>query len=727
MVFMSEQKLNDTKLDGLADRLFDEFPWPTYEEWRSMVEKQLKGVPFEQKLITHTYEGIDIQPIYRQEDGEKWPHLASMPGYPPYVRGATALGHNRKPWAISQELPYRTPAEFNRAIRTDLERGQTVINLVFDKATLFGLDPDNAQVGDVGRGGVSIATIEDLEIALRNIDLERVPIFIQASSSALPLTALLMALIRREGKSTTKIRGCIGMDSLHTLVRAGAFPRSLRGAYDRMANLMIWAKENAPKVRTVNIHSQPYHDGGGSAAQELAFSLATGVEYVRELLLRNLEIDDITQRMCFSFSVGSNFFMEVAKLRAARLLWAKIVQTFGGNEISQQMSIQVRTSSWNKTIYDPYVNMLRTTVEAFAGVVGGADSMHVGTFDEPLGLPDEFSRRIARNSQLILQHEAHLHKVVDPAGGSWYVETLTDSLARSAWNLFQQVEAKGGMGKALKQGFPQAQVAKTYAERIANIATRKDVFIGTNVYPNLGEKPLEVMQIDYEDLHARRASYVSRYRTSLDNASNTIVMHKLSAILEAKNADSIEASIEAALAGATLGEIAQALRAGDDKIITAEPIPATRGTDLFESLRAASDVHAVQTGFRPQVFLANLGPIPQHKARADFATDFFQVGGFKVISNDGFTTVTKAAQAAVDSGAPIVIICSSDDVYPKQVPRLARAIKKKQPGITLMLAGRPRDADLQKEYTKAGVDDFIFNGMNVYQKLLSLQQKLGII
>jgi len=289
------------------------------------------------------------------------------------------------------------------------------------------------------------------------------------------------------------------------------------------------------------------------------------------------------------------------------------------------------------------------------------------------------------------------------------------------------VETRGGMGKALQQGFTQSEVARVYADRIKNIATRKDVFIGTNVYPNLNEKPLEVTQVDYEDLHARRASYVSRYRTSLDNAGNTLVMQKLAAILEAKNADSIETSIEAALAGATLGEIAQALRAGDDQITTVEPIRPTRGTDLFESLRASSDVHAVQTGSRPQIFLANLGPIPQHKARADFATDFFQVGGFKVIGNDGFATVTKAVQAALDSEAPIVVICSSNEAYPKQVPRLARAIKKKNPDITLMLVGQPADENLKQAYTKAGVDDFIFNGMNVYQKLLGFQQKLGII
>jgi methylmalonyl-CoA mutase len=720
----TEQQPNSQPVSS-TDRLFDEFPWPTYDEWRSMVEKQLKGVPFEQKLVTHTYEDIDIQPIYRLEDDGHWAHLPSLPGFAPYVRGTAAAGHVRKPWAVSQELPYRTPAEFNRAIRADLERGQTTLNLVFDAATLFGQDPDEAKVGDVGRGGVSIATIDDMTRALHKIDLEKVPIFVQASSAALPITALLIAAVRRQGLSTHKLRGCIGMDSLHTLVREGAFPRSLAGAYDRMTHLMVWATKHAPRLRTVNVHGHPYHDGGGSAVQELGFALATGVEYVRELLNRGLVIDDIAPRMCFSFSVGSNFFMEVAKLRAARMLWAKIVAAFGGNNASQRMSMHVRTSSWNKTIYDPYVNMLRTTVEAFAGAVGGGDSMHVGAFDEPLGLPDEFSRRIARNTQLILQHECRLNRVIDPAGGSWYVESLTDSIGRKAWALLQAVEKLGGMGRALQQGFPQADVAAVCAKRMAHIAKRKDVFIGTNVYPNLDEKPREVLQVDYEDLHARRARHVAQYRTSLDNTSNTLVLQKLSDILAAAGADTIESAIEAAMAGATLGEIAHTLRTGDDAVITVEPIRPQRATEWFESLRASSDVYAVQTGVRPRVFLANLGPIAEYKPRVDFTADFFQVGGFEIISNNGFPTVPRAAKAALEADAPVVVICGTDDTYPKKVVRFARGLKQQRPHVVIILAGKP--GERWPKYQEAGVDDYIFNGMDVYDKLFSLQQKLGIV
>ena len=723
---MTTAKQSKSQLRANGDQLFDQFEWPSYEEWRSIVEKQLNGASFEQKLITRTYEDIDIHPIYGQQEEQDWPHLHSLPGFSPYVRGTTALGNTRRPWGVCQELPYRTPAEFNWAVRHDLERGQTMVNLVLDKATLFGLDPDEAQVGDVGRGGVSIATVDDLATALLKIDLEQVPIFMQASSAALPMTALLIALMRRQGKSTKNLRGCIGMDSLQTLVSEGTFPRSLKGAYDRMAHLTIWAKKYAPQLRTVNVHGQPYHNGGGNAVQELAFVIATATEYVRELLARGLSIDDVARRMCFSFSLGSNFFMEVAKLRAARLLWAKVVAAFGGDENSQKMSIHVRTSAWNKTIFDPYVNMLRTSVEAFAGIIGGCDSLHVGPFDEALGLPDAFSRRIARNTHLILRHESHLNKVIDPAGGSWYLETLTNELARRAWKLFQEVEQKGGMGQALFEGFPQAQVARTASQRAANIAKRKDVFVGTNMFANPNEEPLEVPQVDYEALHARRANYVVQHRTSLDNTSNTIVLYKLVEVLDAQWEDTIEAAIDAAMAGATLGELAKTLRTGDEVATTIEPIRPYRATEAFESLRVANEVYESRTGLPPQVFLANLGPIPQHKARADFATDCFQAGGFQIVSNDGSPTVRAAARAAIDSGAPVIAICSSDETYPGLVPRLTRTVKRACPDTIVILMGRPA-ADQEKTYRKAGVDDFIHLGADLFDKLLNLQKKLGIV
>jgi methylmalonyl-CoA mutase len=704
--------------------LLSDFPPSSYEEWRKLAEEQLKGAPFEKKLVTKTYEGIDLQPLYMQEDAAGLAHLGSMPGFPPYVRDNSLLGNVLEPWQICQEIPYSTVEDFNQAARYDLDRGQTALTLLPDQASLLGQDPDEAKPGDVGRGGVSIATVDDLAVAFQGINLEQVPLYIQSYAAAMPTTALFMAYVKRQGISPEKLRGGIEMDPLGLMVRVGELPRSVAGAYDVMTNMIRWAKTHAPNFHMVTIHGQPYSDGGASAVQELAFVLATAVEYLRELQARDLAIDDVAPRIRFSFTIGSNYFMEVAKLRAARVVWAKVVKAFGGNEVSQKIAIHARSSGWNKTIYDPYVNMLRATTEAFAGAVGGADSLHVSHFDEAIRQPDEFSRRIARNTQLILQAEAHLTRVTDPAGGSWYVENLTDAVGRGAWQLFQQVETIGGMYTALQQGFPQAQVAQTTEQRITNIGRRKDIFVGTNRYANLQEEPLPPREPDYESLQQRRVKYIGAYRTQFDTTDDIAVMDKLHQVLEARESNVLEAAIEAALTGATIGEVARTLRTGDEKHATIEPIPAYRGAQLFEKLRQASAVYQAKTGHPPQVFLANYGPIPRHKPRADFSTDFFQIGGFEVLGNDGFPTAAEAAQAALASNAPIVVICALDGDYPEIVPTITQPIKTASPETMVILAGYPPDQI--EAHKEAGVDEFIHLRANAFEILANLQQRLGI-
>ena len=705
-------------------QLLAEFEAPTYEAWRELVEQQLKGAPFDKKVVTKTYEGINLQPLYRQNDLDGITHLNSFPGLPPYVRNSNALGYTQTPWQICQELPYSSAEEFNQAIKHDTERGQTAVTLTLDKTTLLGQDPDQAATGDVGFGGLSVATVDDLAKALDGIDLENTPVYVQASSAAMATTALFMALVKQQGKSTRKLQGGFEMDPLGILIDSGQLPRSVSGAYDVMANMFTWAKANAPQLQVVTVHGQPYSNSGASAVQELAFVLATAVEYLREMEARGLAIDDVAPRIRFSFAVGGNYFMEVAKLRAARLLWAKVVKAFGGSDASQKLTaLHVSTARWNKTIHDPHVNLLRTTTEAFAGAVGGANSMHVSQFDETSGQPDEFSRRIARNTQLILQQEAHLTKVVDPAGGSWYVEKLTDALGRQVWSLFQEIEAAGGMYKAMQVDMPQTAIAQTEAQREASLSTRKDVLVGTNKYANLLEELPEPNLPDYELLHKKRAEYIADYRTSLNSTQSTAVMDRLATILEAADETVLDAAIEAALAGATIGEISRTLRTGDETKATVTPLPARRGAEKFEAMRAFAEQYLAKNGHRPQVFLANMGPIPSHKPRADFSTDFFQVGGFEVLGNNGFDTPQAAAEAAIASGAPVVVICGTDKEYPDVVPPITQAVKAANPDTTVILAGYPKDQiDAHKE---AGVDEFIHIRANVVDVLSGLQSKIG--
>lgn len=698
---------------------FDEFPPTPYEEWRKAIDKVLKGAPFEKRLVTKTYENINLQPMYRQEDIAGLAQIDGLPGFAPYVRGASLLGYVANPWDVAQEIPAATPAAFNAALRADLERGQNAVNLLLDHPTLHGIDADQANAAEIGQGGLSLSSVADLAEALAGIDLESTPIYAHVDASALSFTALLAALVKKQGQSLDKLRGAIGMDPLGHLARHGHLPRDLNGVYDVMAQLIGWAKHNAPQLQIITVQGHPYHNGGASATQELAFALATAVDYLRALQERGLSVDDLAPRIRFAFSVGSNFFMEIARLRAARLLWAKIVQAFGGNAEAQKMTLHARTSAWNQTLYDPHVNLLRGTTEAFSAIIGGCDSLHIAPFDELLGASDEFSRRIARNTHTVLREETHITHTVDPAGGSWYVENLTDAVARQSWAIFQEVEKQGGMLKALHAGWPQVQVAETAAQRAANIAKRKDVFVGSNMYPNLKETRLEAPAVDAAALQAERAAALKQARSAANQAQKQATLAQL-----VKGENGVEAAINAALAGATLGEIAQAARSSAQSGPTVNAVCAQRGALPFEKLREATDAYLARTGKRPQIFLATMGPLTQHKARADFATAFLGVGGFETIYPAGFDTPQAAADAALQSGTSVVVICSSDATYPDLVPALAQTLKQAKSGLTVLLAGYP--ADHIEAFKAAGVDDFIHVNANCLALLTTLQKNMGV-
>ncbi|MDQ5910258.1 MAG: methylmalonyl-CoA mutase [Pseudomonadota bacterium] len=698
---------------------FDEFPPTPYEEWRKVVDKFLKGAPFEKRLVTKTYENIDLQPMYRQEDIANLPQIDSLPGFAPYVRGASAIGYVGGSWDVAQEIPCSTPAAFNEALQSDLARGQNAINLVLDHPTLHGIDADQAEAGDVGKGGLSLSSVADLAQALAGVDLETMPIYVQADTSALSFTALLAALIKQQGKSLAQLRGAIGMDPLGHLAHYGHLPRDLNGVYDVMAQLTGWAKANAPQLQTITVQGHPYHNGGASTTQELAFALATAVDYLRAMQERGLNIDDAAPRVRFAFSIGSNFFMEIARMRAARMLWAKIVQAFGGNAESQKMHIHARTSAWNQSMYDPHVNLLRGTTEAFSAIIGGCDSLHISPFDELIRTPDEFSRRIARNTHTVLREETHITHTVDPAGGSWYVEHLTDAVARQSWSIFQEVEKQGGMAKALAANWPQGQVADIAAKRMANLAKRKDIFVGTNMYPNLKEARLEAPKVDAAAMKAERMAALNQARSAAQQAQKQTALAQL-----VKGENGVEAAINAALAGATIGEIAQAARTNAQPGPTMNAVCAQRGALPFEKLREATDAYQARTGNRPQIFLATMGPLTQHKGRADFATAFLGVGGFETIYPAGFTSTDEAADAALKSGASIVVICSTDATYPELVPPLAQQLKQANAGLTVLLAGYPTDHI--DAFKAAGVDDFIHINANCQALLTTLQKKMGI-
>jgi methylmalonyl-CoA mutase len=383
------------------------------------------------------------------------------------------------------------------------------------------------------------------------------------------------------------------------------------------------------------------------------------------------------------------------------------------------MSLHARTSAWNQTVYDPHVNLLRATTEAFSGAVGGCDSLHISPFDELVRVPDEFSGRVARNTHTVLREESHITRTVDPAGGSWYIENLTDSVARKTWAIFQEVEKQGGMAKALEAGWPQSQIANTATKRAANLAKRKDIFVGTNMYPNLKETRIEAAAMDAWTVQSERAAALKQYRADANVGSKQAALDVL-----AKGGSVVGAAIQAALAGATLGEIAQAARTTAKPGPTATAVRAHRGAQAFEALRQAAETYTARIGQRPQVFLATMGPLTQHKARADFTTAFVGVGGFETIYPAGFNTPDEAADAALASSAKAVVICSTDPTYPDIVPPLVQKLKKAAPDLIVMLAGYP--ADHVEAFKGAGVDDFIHLNANCQALLSTLQKKMGV-
>jgi methylmalonyl-CoA mutase len=435
----------------------------SYEDWRNLVETELKGVPFDKKMPSSTYEGITLRPIYRPEDAANLPHVESMPGFAPFVRGARVTGYGQRPWDVSQEIAVSSPAEFNNSALNYIGRGLNALNMVLDHATRDGHDPDWASPEQVGAGGLSIAMLTDLERALQSIDLEKITLLVRCGASGMPFGALLAALARKRNK-TAVLRGCIETDPLGVLSHEGQLPQSLAAAYDEMAALTQWASKNAPKLQTICVHSRAWHEAGGSAVQELAFTLATGVEYLRAMAQRGLDVSVVAPRIRFAVTVGSNFFMEIAKIRALRMLWSRAVGAAGGDENAQRLSLHIRTSRWNKTVNDAYNNLLRATVEVFAGVLGGCDSMQVGAFDEVVRPPDDFSQRIARNTQLVLQKECNLDQVIDPAGGSWYWKTLRLNSRRRRGRRSRRWRSWAD-GEGASAGFPQRLWPQPQARR----------------------------------------------------------------------------------------------------------------------------------------------------------------------------------------------------------------------------------------------------------------------
>ena len=704
-------------VEDFPDVPLDEFTPPTDEEWKAACEALLKGAPFEKKMFTKTYEGITFDPMYTRKHTEDILPKGVMPGMGDYLRGVDAAGYIGKPWGIAQACDETLPAENNELLRHENDKGATIYHIVLDTASRAGVDARQAE--KVGDTGTSVTTVEDMHVLLTGLDLAKFPLYVYAGANAVPLLALVAAARRAAGEDMKNVRGIVGADPIGTLVTDGKLPASLDSYYDSLAAAARWATVNAPHLRTVFVRSDVYSSGGANDVQEVAAVLAAATAYLRALCERGLTIDAAASQIAFAFSMGANFFLQIAKLRAVRPLWAQIVKAFGGNAEAQKMRIHARPALFFKTVYDPYVNMLRNTTEIFSGVVGGIDSFESAPFDEPIRKGDEFSRRIARNVQIMLQEEFGLLQPIDPAGGSWAVETLTRQMKEKIWAAFQGIEKEGGIAAALRAGTVQEGIAKVLADRFKNADLRRDRIVGNNMYPNMTETLLETRAEDTAALKAQRTKDIEAYLSDIDTK------HRDEALAAFKADGSVQNAVEAALAGATIAELMAALTAGKGAETVAAIAP-HRWSERFEALRRRTEDYKAAKDDNVKIFLANMGPIPQHKARADFTTGFLQVGAFEVLGNDGFKTVDEAAEAARASGADAVVICSTDATYPEIVPALAPKLHKVLPQARVFLAGAA-PKDLLETYKEAGIDEYISVRANCYEILEGLQKQKGMI
>ncbi|MGD0104252.1 MAG: methylmalonyl-CoA mutase family protein [Rhodopila sp.] len=705
-------------------RLGSDFPRIDQAAWRAAVEQEVKQ-PFEKRMVSQTYEGVALQPLYTEAICATGADPSGMPGFPPFVRGSSPLGATVAGWDVRQEHADPNPAEANAHIRDDLANGATSVILRFDAASSTGHDADDLRAADLcGRGGVMISTTADLRGVFDQVQLDLAGAWLDAGGAFLPAAALFVTAARQGGVQPAQLQGSFDADPLGTLVHDGSLMVPLDVALRHMADLASWTAAHAPRMTSVRVSTRAYHDAGATSTQDLAFLLATGVEYLRAMTAAGLDIDAAAQQITLSISLGCRFYQAIAKLRAARLLWGQVVEASGGSPAAQKTRLHTVTGRRVITARNPMLSILRNTAAAYAGAIGGADAITTVPIDAPDLLSPDLSRRNARNTQLILAEECHLNHVVDPAGGSWYVEWYTQRLAEQAWSVFQEIEAEGGMIAAATSGWIAEQINVVEAKRERDIATRKFPITGISEHANSAEAP--VHHASAPNLAERRtaaAERVAAWRRS--HAPETALRRLAEAARSGLAAGGVTGlAIEAAEAGATIGEIAAALipPAAEPAHIT--PLPVHPFDEAYEHLRDAADAFADQHGHRPRVFLAGLGSIAQQIARKTYANSFFQAGGFEVISPESNFSADQAAAAFADSGARIAVICSTDKIYTTGVGEVAPKLKAAG-ARTVVLAGHP--GTQEPSYRAAGVDMFIFIKSNVLETLTTLLRQEGAL
>ncbi|MGN6148774.1 MAG: methylmalonyl-CoA mutase, partial [Rhizomicrobium sp.] len=629
------------------------------ESWAKAAQKELKDRPLSD-LTWHTPEGFDVKPLYTAADLEGISEVNSLPGQMPFMRGVRATMYAGRPWTIRQYAGFSTAEESNAFYRKNLAAGQMGLSVAFDLATHRGYDSDHPRVaGDVGKAGVAIDSVEDMKILFDGIPLDKMSVSMTMNGAVIPILASFIVAGEEQGVPTEKLSGTIQNDILKEFMVRNTYIYPPTPSMRIVADIIEYTAKKMPKFNSISISGYHMHEAGATAVQELAYTLADGMEYVRAAMAKGLDVDSFAPRLSFFFGIGMNFFMEVAKLRAARLLWAQIMEKFGAKKAdSLMLRTHCQTSGVSLTEQDPYNNVVRTTIEALASVLGGTQSLHTNSLDEAIALPTEFSARIARNTQLILQNEAQVTHVVDPLGGSYYVEALTHALVTHAREIIAEVEQMGGMTKAVEAGIPKLRIEEAAARRQARVDRGEDVIVGVNKFQLKDEAPVDVLDIDNVKVRNGQIARLKKTKSSRDEAKTQAALTAL--VDGAKgNGNLLALAVEAARARATVGEISDAMEKvfgrhrAEIRSISGVYGGAYEGDNEFAAIKGDIETFEKDEGRRPRMLVAKMGQDGHDRGAKVIATAFADLG-FDVDIGPLFQTPEEVAKDAIEADVHVV-------------------------------------------------------------------------
>ncbi len=695
-----------------------DFPKSGLEQWSTLAGSDLKGKPAD-SLIWATPEGIPVKPLYTAQDLEKLQYIDSMPGLAPYTRGVRATMYAGRPWTIRQYAGFSTAEESNTFYRRNLAAGQMGLSIAFDLATHRGYDSDHPRVlGDVGKAGVAIDSVEDMKILFNEIPLDKMSVSMTMNGAVIPILANYIVAAEEQGVKPAQLSGTIQNDILKEFMVRNTYIYPPEPSMRIVADIIAYTAEKMPKFNSISISGYHMHEAGATAVQELGFTLADGIAYVRAAKSKGLDIDDFAPRLSFFFAIGMNFFMEIAKLRAARQMWAQIMKGLGAKKPeSLMLRTHCQTSGVSLTEQDPYNNIVRTAYEAMAAVLGGTQSLHTNSFDEAIALPTEFSARIARNTQLILQTETKVTHVVDPLGGSYYVEALTNALAIHAQKLIDEVETMGGMTKAVASGWPKLKIEEAAARRQAAIDKGEEVIVGVNKYRPETDSTIEYRDIDNDKV---RAKQISRLQHVKGTRNQQHVDASLKSLTEGArgSANLLELAIEAARARATIGEISDAMEKAftrhhaQTQSISGVYGAAYEGDEGFARICKDVESFAHDEGRRPRILVAKMGQDGHDRGAKVIATAFADIG-FDVDIGPLFQTPAEVAKDAIDADVHVIGVSSQAAGHKTLVPELSAELKKQGADDILIIVGGvipPQDYDMLK---RAGASAIFGPGTNI--------------